>query len=546
MYEAQREKADYVWREAPAQTVTSIVRAGAEKFGAKTFLDFSGESHSYEETYQDVRRLAAGLWDLGVGKGQTVATVLDNSYDAVLAWFAINFLGAISVPVNTAYKGEFLRHQIADCGAEIVIAESAYIARLQDISEGLPQVRCVVERGAGSDLSAVSGKKIVPLSACFGEAAAAPEIEIKPSDLCMLIYTAGTTGPSKGCMISHNYACNLARQGTRTRQPEDIVWTALPLFHFNATAGATLGTALIGATLCIYPRFSLSKFWPEIERSKATVASLLGSMIPLIAQAPDTEISKRCYGQLRRVNGAPFPAELQEIWMKRFGVKERPGSSAYGLTESSLLTSLAPGVPAKPGSSGMRNDDFDVRIFDENDNEVAPNVAGEIVCRPRKPHVMFEGYWGRPADSYKLMRNMWFHTGDIGKFDEEGYFYFVDRKKDYLRRRGENISSFEMETAFRAHPGIEDVAVHAVFSDVGEDDVKVTAVLKAGATLSEEELCVWAVDRVPYFAVPRYIEFRIELPRNPVGRVLKYQLRDEGCTASTWDREKSSLKFERR
>jgi carnitine-CoA ligase len=166
--------------------------------------------------------------------------------------------------------------------------------------------------------------------------------------------------------------------------------------------------------------------------------------------------------------------------------------------------------------------------------------------RPKRPHVMFEGYWNRPEATTALTRNLWFHTGDIGKFDSDGFFYFVDRKKDYLRRRGENISSFEMETAFLAHPEISEVAVHAVLSDVTEDDVKVTAVLQPGSTLTEEQLCRWSVDRLPYFAVPRYIEFRRTLPKNPVGRVLKYVLRDEGATAATWDREAAGITIDKR
>jgi crotonobetaine/carnitine-CoA ligase len=169
-----------------------------------------------------------------------------------------------------------------------------------------------------------------------------------------------------------------------------------------------------------------------------------------------------------------------------------------------------------------------------------------VVVRPLQPHVCFEGYWNRPADTLKIMRNMWLHTGDIGKLDEQGYFYFLDRKKDYLRRRGENISSFEMEKTFAAHPAITDVAVHAVFSEMGEDDVKVTAVLKEGETLTERELCEWCLDKVPFFAVPRYIEFRTDLPRNPTGKIMKFQLRDDGCTESTWDREKSDFEMQRR
>ena len=187
-----------------------------------------------------------------------------------------------------------------------------------------------------------------------------------------------------------------------------------------------------------------------------------------------------------------------------------------------------------------------MRIFDEDDNELPAGTPGEIVVRPRRPNIMFEGYWNRPADTLKIMRNMWLHSGDIGKFDENGYLYFVDRKKDYLRRRGENISSFEVETGLRAHPAVADVAVHAVFSDVGEDDVKATIVLKDGHTLTQQALCYWAMERLPYFTIPRYFEFRKDLPRNSVGRVLKYQLRQEGCTPGTWDREKVGLKIPKR
>lgn len=200
------------------------------------------------------------------------------------------------------------------------------------------------------------------------------------------------------------------------------------------------------------------------------------------------------------------------------------------------------GEPDKPNSAGKRCDSFDIRVVDDNDVELPYGEPGELIVRPLKPHVMFEGYWNRPADTLKVMRNMWFHTGDIGKIDGDGYFLFLDRK----RRGGENISSYEMEKTFAAHPQIEDVAVHAVFSELPEDEVKVTAVLRAGATVTEEELCLWAIERVPYYAVPRYIEFRTQVPRSPVGRILKYQLRDEGVTGNTWDRSKSAIRFDKR
>lgn len=533
-----------VWHSAAQYTVTAALARSASQFADRIFLDFSGDMYTYAEVDRQATRLAHGLAARGVTKGDRVGTVLDNNLDAILAWFAINKLGAINVPVNTAYKGEFLRHQLDDCGAQVLIAEADYAQRIADIEQGLPHAVRLLQRGG--PMVSTQCLKVEPLADVFGGDDPLPDVN-RSEDLAMLVYTAGTTGPSKGCMISHNYVCNLARQVVQMegRHSDDINWTSLPLFHMNASGGSVLSCMLVGARVSIYPRFSVSRFWPEIERSGATVASLLGSMITFLAEAEDNEYSQRCFGQLHTVRGSPFPASLQEKWVRRFGVKTA-GSNSYGLTEAARVVTLPAAESAPPGSSGRRNDDFDVRIVDDNDNELPAGTPGEIVVRPRRPHVMFEGYWNRPADTLRVMRNMWLHTGDIGKFDEQGFFYFVDRKKDYLRRRGENISSYEVETGLRAHPAVADVAVHAVFSESGEDDVKATLVLKEEAKLTEQELCDWAVERLPYFTVPRYFEFRVDLPRNPVGRVLKYVLRNEGCTPATWDREKAGVQLVKR
>jgi crotonobetaine/carnitine-CoA ligase len=208
---------------------------------------------------------------------------------------------------------------------------------------------------------------------------------------------------------------------------------------------------------------------------------------------------------------------------------------------------LPPGEPAPLGSSGKPNEaDFDVRIFDDADRELAAGEVGEVVVRPRRPGVMFDGYWRRPDTTVAMTRNLWYHTGDLGRFDADGFFHFVDRKKDYLRRRGENISSQEQERIYLSHPDIHEVAVHAVLSEHAEDDVKVTAVRVEGSTLSEAELFEWARERVPYYALPRYIEFRETLPRSVLNRILKYRLRDEGFTSQTWDRERENVTWERR
>jgi len=238
-------------------------------------------------------------------------------------------------------------------------------------------------------------------------------------------------------------------------------------------------------------------------------------------------------------------AVLYSILRTRFGIDTFSG--AYGTTEASLVSWQPPGTSNKPNAAGVLNDEhFDVRIFDDADHELPRGHDGEIVLRPKRPHTMFEGYWGRADATVGASRNLWFHTGDIGRIDDEDFLYFVDRKADYLRRRGENISSFEVESVLMSHGALADAAVHAVPSAMTEDDLKITATLKADAALTEEELFRWCIDQLPYFALPRYIEFRAELPRSPVGRVLKRTLRDEGVTESTWDADVAGITYEKR
>jgi crotonobetaine/carnitine-CoA ligase len=375
---------------------------------------------------------------------------------------------------------------------------------------------------------------------------------VRPADLATIIYTGGTTGPSKGCAISHNYHLSIGRQiiSSWARTPEDVVWTPLPLFHNNAISIVLTGTLISGGRAALARRFSVSGFWPEINRTGATIASLLGSLAVLVARADDHPQAKlagtaEANTTLRMVSGAPVPPEIEDIYRTRFGVATF--SNAYGTTEASLMSWLPPGRPSKPGSAGIVNDEaFSVKIFDEDDREVPAGEPGEIVCRPRQPHVMYGGYWRRPEATVEAWRNLWYHTGDIGRIDEDGYLFFVGRKAEYMRRRGENISSWELEKVFHEHPDVKDVCVHAVASEISEDDVKVTLVLKGDATVTEEQLCRWSVDHLPYYAVPRYFEFRAELPLSPTGRATKHLLRDEGITPATWDREAAGVTFERR
>ena len=529
------------WRTGPRDTPIAALRRAVEAHPDKVFLDFSGETHTYSAFDRTSNRFAHVLQDFGLVAGTPIVSMLDNNVDAVTTWIAANKISVISVPLNTALIGQFLRHQIEDAGASLLVCEAKYLQRVIDIEDQLTTLKTVLVRGA---FEAPSGSvlTLLPLDDYRGSDDSAFEHLPDPGALNALIYTSGTTGPSKGCMITGNQMCHFARMLTRSAPfgPDDIYWTPLPLFHMNALATGVVSVMLVGATISFAPKFSVSGFWPAIEKSGATVVSILGSLGTMLARADEHEAMARCFGQVHTVKGNPFPEEIKAIWRDRFGAK-KIGSNVYGLTEG-LLTSMPEDGSYAEGSSGKAAPELDVRIFDDNDNEVPVGTTGEVVCRPLLSDIIFKGYWRRPEDTLKVWGNLWFHTGDIGRFDENGFFYFVDRKKDYLRRRGENISSFEMETSILTHPAIEQVAVHAVPSNMQEDDLKVTAKLKPDAELTEEQLCRWLMERVPYYAVPRYIEFRAELPVNPQGRVLKFQLRDEGATLTTWDIETTDIK----
>ncbi|MFE3059927.1 AMP-binding protein [Nocardia sp. NPDC059239] len=510
----------------------------------QVFLDFDGDLYTYGDVDARTNAFAHELSHLGVGVGDTVATVLDNNIDQIVSWLAINKIGAIWVPLNTAYRGEFLRHQIQDSLAQLIVTEAEYLPNIAAVGDLLTDVKLVLQRG-GSLASAPTGLPLALLDDHRGNDTSPVGFIAKPSDLSLLMYTSGTTGPSKGCMVSHNYICHQGYQSNATVPPlpGEVMYTCLPLFHM-AAVDTTMSAILAHSRIAIGKRFSVSSFWSEIERSGAGNVRLLSSIYPLMAQAPDTPEMKRCYGQLRAVTGYASP-EIAKIWTERFGVQYF-NSHAYGQSEGVRLSSGYLGEPTPPdGSCGrIDSDAFEVVILDDDDNILPHGATGEIAYRPRKPHIMFEGFWRRPEDTVRAWRNLWMHTGDLGRTDGT-YLYFVDRKKDYLRSRGENISSFEIERAFMRHDAISEVAAHAISDGIAEDCLKVTAVLRQDAVLSEEELCLWAVDHLPYFAVPQFIEFRAELPKTPTGKITKHVLRSEGRTAGTWDREGAGITVRR-
>jgi len=539
-----------VWLSDEQHTVPSLLEARLDTDPDGEYLDITGTKLSAADVERTSSRLANALAELGLRPGDRVATLIENSPHALLAWWGAIRGGYVAVPINTAYKGEYLRHQLADSGSRVLFVEPDFADRaaaVVDQVEGLDHV--VVTTG---DAVSVGRATVLGWDDLLGADDKAPTVDIRPSDLGTFVYTGGTTGLSKGCMLSHNYHAALARQIgiCWERTADDVVWTPLPMFHFNALITAVCGALVFGGRAAITRRFSVSEFWPEMNRVGATITSTLGTMAYLLAHDVDRSEMPRSGAaeantSLRLMGAAPLPVALDNLIRDRFGIGTFSG--AYGVTEASLISWQPPGVRNKPNAAGVVNDEyFDTRIFDDDDNELPRGSDGEIVVRPKRPHVMFEGYWGRPEATVETSRNWWYHTGDIGRIDDDDFLYFVDRKADYLRRRGENISSFEVERVLMTHGALADVAVHAVPSQLTEDDLKVTATVKGGASLTEDELFRWCVDQLPYFALPRYIEFRAELPRSPVGRVLKRELRDEGVTPSTWDAQAAGVVYEKR
>jgi crotonobetaine/carnitine-CoA ligase len=549
---------DRIWISEDQHTIPQLLEARLDADPDGEYLDVCGAKFTAAQVDEVACRMANGLAGLGVRPGDRVASLVENSAEAMLSWWGSIRGGHVAVPINTAYKGQYLRHQLHDSGSSVLIVQRSLADRAAAVVDDLPDLRHVIvvdDEDAGPDDGAqLEDTKTDRLS--WSDLLTAdrtvPQVDVRPVDLGTFVYTGGTTGPSKGCMLSHNYHEALSRQIGICwgRTPDDVVWTPLPLFHYNALVTAVVGGLVWGGRSAIYRKFSVSNFWSEMNRTGATVTSTLGTMAYLLANDVDRPEQPRSGApeantSLRLMGAAPLPVEIDTILKTRFGIDTFSG--AYGVTEASLISWQPPGVTNKPNAAGVINDEyFDVRIFDDDDNELPRGSDGEIVIRPKRPAVMFEGYWGRPDATVGTSRNWWYHTGDIGRIDDEGFLFFVDRKADYLRRRGENISSFEVESILMGHGALADVVVHAVPSQLTEDDLKITATLKEGASLTEEELFRWSIDQLPYFALPRYIEFRTELPRSPVGRVLKRELREEGVTPATWDAEAAGITYQKR
>lgn len=514
----------------------ALIEDRARKLGDKIFLRFKDQAFTYNDMNRYSNRCANGFTNLGITRGDRVSIMLPNCPEYLHLWFGLAKIGAVEVPVNTSYKGEFLRHVVDQSDSKTVVVAYEFLDRLKLIEHDLKKVEKVIVQGRPKNQK-ITGLKIcvVDFDDFLNHSDAPVNVVVHPQDPISIIYTSGTTGLSKGVLGSHNFWIVVAEKMLeyRDHRKEDIYLTFLPLYHFNGQVLTAL-TVLVGESeMVLLDKFSASRFWDEIRNYGATQFNYLGAVMPILAKQP--EKPDDLDNPARIALGAGCPPKVMEEVEKRYGIKCLEG---FGMTEIGIPIHVKVD-DRRYGSCGQPMDIYEVKLLDDDDNEVLLGEIGEIVFRPRVPFVMMSEYYNMPEKTLESFRNLWFHTGDLAKKDEDGYFYFVDRKKDALRRRGENISSFEVERAINTHPSVLESAAVPVKSELSEDEVKICVVLKPGSMLVPEELVEYANDRMPYFAVPRYVEFMESLPKTPTERVQKYLLKRAGVTANTWDREKA-------
>jgi carnitine-CoA ligase len=519
-----------------------LIEDRAKRLGDKIFLRFKDQNISYNEINRYTNRCANAFKNLGIGKGDKVSIMLPNCPEFLYLWFGLAKCGAVEVPVNTSYKGEFLRHIVDQSDSKILVISHEFLDRLKLIENALKKVEKVVVLG-DIQKQEVAGFKIPMMSfeEFFNNSEDPVDVKVLPSDALSIIYTSGTTGLSKGALGPHNFWIVCAEKMLEYREggKDDIFYTFMPFYHFNAQCLTTVTTLVAEAQMVIAERFSASRFWDDARHYGATQFNYLGGVIPILAKQPERPNDGD--NPIRIALGAGCPPAVMEEVEKRFGIKCLEG---FGMTEIGIPIHVRVN-DRRPGSCGKPMDIYEIKLFDDQDKEVPVGEVGEIVFRPREPFIMMLEYYNMPEKTLEAFRNLWFHTGDLAKKDADGYFYFVDRKKDALRRRGENISSFEVERVVNSHPSVLESAAVAVPSELGEDEVKICVVLKPGATLIPEELIKYCNDRMPYFAVPRFVEFMESLPKTPTDRVEKYKLKQAGITTNTWDREKAGVQVTR-
>ncbi|HTZ16531.1 MAG TPA: AMP-binding protein [Mycobacterium sp.] len=496
-------------------SVAAVLDQRAEEFPDRVMMSIAGIDVTFEQMRRRSCAAANALLDLGIGPGDCVALFTATCPEWVYFWLGAGRIGAVTAAVNAANKGEFLLHALRLSRAKAVITDSERRARVAEVAERLPGLSSVVVAGVSTDENRDT------VAEHLGDV----------GDTGSLFFTSGTTGPSKAVATTWHYLFTTAATAASAWKFDagEVLWTAMPLFHLSA-APAVLAPMLVGGTTVLAPVFHPASVWDEVRACGAAGFVGAGAMVSmLLNQPPDPRDAQL---PLRFVSAAPIDASVYRDIETRYGCRI---VTMYGMTEAFPIAVKGVAEEGVPGTSGRPNPSFDVRVVDSAGEPVPDDSVGEITCRPRYPHVMSEGYVN--GEGGIDPHPEWFRTGDLGMLDSDQNLTYVDRVKDSLRRRGENISSVEVETVVMGHPAVLEAAAVGVPSDLGEDDILLFVAVRPDSALDYPELLDFCTARMPYFCVPRYVEVVDELPKTVIGRVRKDILRSRGAGPGAWDRE---------
>ena len=522
-------------RAVPAvqRTLPDMLRRQAALFGSRPLLRIAGRQWSHSDAAEAAGVRAAVLVQAGVARGDRIAVMCGNRIEFLETFLGAGWLGASTVPVNTASMGPQIGYFLAHSEAKLLVIEAGFLDRLQTANLAqakLEEIWVVGDAPAGSGAAWQPPAGVRIRAYPPGGVPAVPPANVQPGDPLAILYTSGTTGPAKGVICPH---AQYFWWGVNSAEvlgvgADDVLCTTLPLFHINAL-NTFAQAALTGSEVVFETRFSASGFWPSMRANGATVVYLLGAMVPILLAQPAGEAERN--HRVRTGLGPGVPDAAGKTFYERTGVRLLEG---YGSTETNFAIATAPDSP-RGGVMGWLRPGFQARVADESDVQLPAGEAGELLLRADEPHAFASGYFNMPEKTVEAWRNLWFHTGDRVVRDADGAFRFVDRIKDAIRRRGENISSFEVEQVLLSHSSVASCAVYPVQSELAEDEVMAALVPRDGERIDPAELVRFCESRLPYFAVPRYIDVLQDLPRTENGKVQKFKLRERGVGAQTWD-----------
>ncbi len=518
-------------------TVAEMVTRKAEESGDKIWLISGEEKYSFKEVDMLTDNLVAGFYEMGMRSGDKIAIFALNSPQWIFSYFAILKLGAIPVTVNTAFIKEPLIYNLKAAEAKYLVLDARLLEAYREVEGELDNIQSLVIIGEHQNEPFSKLHKKYQFLEDLLTVISNPALKaVKlPKDPCAMILTSGTTGRSKVVVDSNaqfiTTALFMLDAGGVTGA--SVVYVYLPLFHIMALDLATISSMLANATMVLVEKFSPTTFWDEVKKHHITHFHAVGPILEMLFKLPPSSLEQE-HGSLTAI-----AYSSKEVWLeakRRFNLSLTGG---YGSTEVGIPISSPYDIVVAgenpPGSCGRVGPHVEARIMDEQGHFLPVGRTGEIVVRPKIPWTIFLEYYGMPQQTVEAFKGLWFHTGDAGYFDGEGYLYFVDRVKDAIRRRGENISSYDVEQLLLKDPQVAEAAVIPAPSEVGEDEVMAVIVPKVGVTISPQDIIDYCVENMPFFWVPRYIRIVGGLPRTPTGRIEKFKLRNESVTADTFD-----------